>query len=134
MCSYYMYIHMYVVMHMYDRNTYSITARITCIMGLYEDPHREKGLNSSYSSLCASFGFLSQACRTLRICNHWKQASHTHLVWRATPQPLITARGRGRARKRSSNYCQFHTSARPMKSPATEMTKPVIGTSRSAGV
>ena len=56
------------------------------------------------------------------------------LVWRARPQPLITARGRGSERKRSSNYCQSHTSARPMKSPETEMTPPVIGTSRSAGV
>ena len=56
------------------------------------------------------------------------------LVWRARLQPLITARGRGREREMSSKYCQFHTSARPMKSPATEMTPPVIGPSRSAGV
>ena len=50
------------------------------------------------------------------------------------PQLLITARGRGRERERSSNYCQFHTSAQPMKSLATEMPPPVIGTSHSAGV
>ena len=34
-----------------------------------------------------------------------------NVVWRARPQPLITTRGCGRERERSSNYCQFHTSA-----------------------
>ena len=52
------------------------------------------------------------------------------LVWLARPQlPSRDGREVG-----SSNYCQFHTSARPMKSPATEITPPIILACGSVGV